>query len=77
MRYRIAENEWNLKTAPWRDAVGIEDLEDGHLRVPALVCWFTRGEGQEELARRVVDILNGKPEDEESDRKVGDGTMSS
>ena len=41
-RWRIVENEWNLKCAPWRGAVGIEEVDD-ELAVPALVCWFTRG----------------------------------
>ena len=43
-RWRIAENEWNLKGAPWRGAIGIEEVDDG-VAVPALVCWFTRGWG--------------------------------
>jgi hypothetical protein len=54
--YRIAENEWNLKGAPWRGAVGIEYTDDGKLAVPPLVCWFTRG--SEELAALIVSLLN-------------------
>lgn len=41
-RWRIAENEWNLRGAPWKGAVGIEEIDDD-LAVPALICWFTRG----------------------------------
>ncbi len=42
MRWRRIRNEWNLKGAPWRGAVGIEE-DDEQLAVPAVVCWFTRG----------------------------------
>lgn len=41
-RWRIVENKWNLKAAPWRGAIGIEEV-DNELAVPALVCWFTCG----------------------------------
>lgn len=41
-RWRIAQNEWNLKGAPWCGAIGIEE-DDNDVSVPALVCWFTRG----------------------------------
>ena len=41
-RWRIIENEWNLKGAPWTGAVGIEEV-DNDVAVPALVCWFMRG----------------------------------
>lgn len=66
-RYRIAENEWNLKDPPWRDAIGIEEVEYERdergeyevFAVPSLVCWFTRGDGQERLADQIVALLNG------------------
>jgi hypothetical protein len=58
-RYRIAENHWNLEGQPWRDAIGIEEIDpDDNLAVPTLVCWFTRGEGQAELAARIIKLLN-------------------
>lgn len=65
-RYRIAENEWNLKNPPWSGAIGIEEVEfeqdeDGEYEVftvPSLVCWFTRGGDQEHLAKLVVTLLN-------------------
>jgi hypothetical protein len=41
-RWRIIENEWNLKRAPWSGAIGIEEVDD-ELAVPPIVCWFTRG----------------------------------
>ena len=59
-RYRIAENEWNLTGAPWRGATGIEEIGGNEdLAVPPVVAWFTRGEDQEALARRIVELLNG------------------
>lgn len=60
-RWRIIENEWNLKAAPWRDAVGIEETDED-MAVPAIVCWFTRGWG-EYLAQSVVDQHNAQPGD--------------
>ena len=57
MKYRIAENFWNCSALPWKDAVGIEEI-DPKLTVPAVIAWFTRGEGQRELAELVVDLLN-------------------
>jgi hypothetical protein len=41
MRWRIIRDKWNLDTAPWKGAIGIE--EDDGMAVPAIVCWFTRG----------------------------------
>lgn len=55
MKYRIAENRYNIQNPPWRDAVGIEDISEG-LAVPSLICWFTRGDP--ELPQKVVDLLN-------------------
>ena len=57
-RWRIIENEWNLKASPWLDAVGIEEINED-LAVPAIVCWFTRG-WDENLAQHVVDLHNAK-----------------
>ena len=67
VRYRIAQNEWNLKGRPWTDAVGIEEVvlnEDGFelCAVPPLVCWLTRGESHQELARKIVELLNADAE---------------
>lgn len=56
MRWRIVVNEWNLKSAPWSDAVGIEE-DDDSLAVPGVLCWFTRPDGQEN-AERVVELHN-------------------
>ena len=56
MRWRIVVNKWNLKQAPWRDAVGIEEDDDRSI-VPALLCWFTRPDGKEN-AERVVELHN-------------------
>jgi hypothetical protein len=58
-KYRIAENEWNLKGSPWRDAIGIEEIDDG-MAVPPLICWFTRGSDTHALTQRVVDLLNAE-----------------
>jgi hypothetical protein len=54
-RWRVAQNEWNLKTPPWRDAVGIEeDDEDARcLAVPGLLAWFTRPDGDDNAALAV------------------------
>ncbi len=61
-RYRIAKNPWNLRSLPWRDAIGIEEFYASDIEapgtVPSLLCWFTRGGDQQELAQRVVDLLN-------------------
>lgn len=54
-RWRIAQNEWNLKSAPWSEAVGIEEVDDTD--VPAILCWFTRPRGKAN-AKRVVDLHN-------------------
>ena len=62
-RWRIAENEWNLQGAPWRGAVGIEEV-DSDLAVPALICWFTRGWTEDDEptknhpAVRIVELHN-------------------
>lgn len=63
-RYRIAENEWNLKDPPWRDAIGIEDIGglDPDYAVPPVVAWLTRGYGQERFAQFLVDALNERRE---------------
>lgn len=58
MRYRIAENEWNLRNPPWSGAVGIEDMIDPDLAVPPVAVWVTRGEGNEEFAEVLVAALN-------------------
>ncbi len=67
MRWRIAQNKWNLSNAPWSGAVGIEE-DDNSIAVPAMVCWFTRGWTQDEgdpnhPARRVVDLHNKSEQD--------------
>jgi hypothetical protein len=61
--YRIATNKWNLKSEPWRGALGIEQVElwpDGSevYTVPALICWLTRCDNQADLACRIVAALN-------------------
>jgi hypothetical protein len=61
--YRVAENKWNLSDLPWAGAVGIEEValwEDGSevYAVPPILCWFTRGDHNPELARRIIDLLN-------------------
>jgi hypothetical protein len=56
MRWRIATNEWNLKAAPWTDAVGIEE-DDDDAAVPGILCWFTRPNGLEN-AKLVVVLHN-------------------
>ena len=56
-RWRVIENEWNLRDAPW-SAVGIEEVDDGQA-VPAVVCWFTRGwDDSDAMARHVCDLHN-------------------
>lgn len=62
MPYRIASNECNLSDPPWRGAIGVEYIEpdEPKLSVPSLVCWFTRGNDAEELAQKVVDLLNAR-----------------
>ena len=55
-KWRIVENEWNLRVAPWGDAFGIEEIDDS-LTVPSLVCWFYRGVDQETV-QSVVDLHN-------------------
>ena len=67
VRYRIAENEWNIKDPPWSEAIGIEEVafwKDGEevFATPPLVCWFTRGGHQPELADKVVALLNSDTE---------------
>ncbi len=56
-KWRLIENEWNLKSAPWRGAIGIEEVDDD-LCVPSVVCWFTRGWDSEKAARQVVELHN-------------------
>lgn len=42
--FRIAENEWNLKTVlPWHGAVLIEGDINSGLAVPPLICALYRG----------------------------------
>jgi hypothetical protein len=66
--YRIAENEWNIKDPPWRDAVGIEEVfywdngPEEMFGVPPLVMWLTRGRNQREFAERIVALLNSDQE---------------
>lgn len=63
VRYRIAENKWNIKNIPWGKAVGIEKVEfwkDDGVEVYAvlsLVLWLMRVDA-EELAERIVRLLN-------------------
>lgn len=40
--WRIIENEYNLRMAPWSGAVGIEEIDE-EIAVPSIVCWFMRG----------------------------------
>ncbi len=56
-RWRIIENEWNLKGAPWPGAIGIEEVNDA-LAVPGVVCWFTRGWDNKRAARQMVELHN-------------------
>ncbi len=56
-RWRIIENEWNIKAAPWTDAIGIEEVDDT-LTVPSIVCWFTRGGDAEANAHQIVRLHN-------------------
>jgi hypothetical protein len=67
VRYRVAQNEWNLKQPPWSGAVGIEEVaywEDGSeiFAVPPLVCWLLRGSDPSGLAERIVAGLNSDQE---------------
>lgn len=56
--WRIIENEWNLKAAPWKDAIGIEEIDDD-LAVPGVVCWLTSGwPDNREIAQHIVDLHN-------------------
>ena len=57
MRWRLIENEWNLKGSPWTGAVGIEE-DDETLEVPGIVCWFTRGWDSLPAAKQVVEDHN-------------------
>lgn len=56
-RWRLIENEWNLRCAPWSDAIGIEEIDDA-VEVPGIVCWFTRGWNSKEAAEEVVMLHN-------------------
>lgn len=56
-RWRIAENEWNLKNAPWSDAVGIEEIDD-IVAVPGVICWFTLGWDSLAAAEELVRLHN-------------------
>lgn len=58
MRWRLIENEWNLKGAPWSDAVGIEE-DDNSVAVPAIVCWFMRWPNSKVMAAEVCRLHNG------------------
>ncbi len=70
MKYRIAENPWNLKSAPWRDAIGIEDVSDQDLAVPPVICWFTRpSDDAANMAHLICRLLN-KTEPTERDREI-------
>ncbi len=55
-KWRIAENEWNLKSPPWYGGYGIEEIDE-ELAVPSLVCWFYRGHPLS-LAQSVVEQHN-------------------
>jgi hypothetical protein len=57
MKWRIITNKYNLRDAPWRGAVGIEE-DEPDLAVPAIVCWFTRG-WDLALIQQVIDTHNG------------------
>lgn len=50
--WKVASNEWNLRAAPWRGAVGIE--ADFDLAVPSLLLWTTRGGAQQENAEFIA-----------------------
>ncbi len=41
MRWRLIENEWNMKARPWTGAIGIE--EDDNSLMPVVICWFCPG----------------------------------
>lgn len=56
MKWRRAKNSWNLRGAPWRGAVGIEE-DDDLAAVPAIVCWFTRGNA-DAMVDRVIELHN-------------------
>lgn len=61
-RWRVMRDPSNLAIAPWKGAVGIEQIEvedDGARFVPTVVCWFTRGwPDSEAIAKHVVDLHN-------------------
>jgi hypothetical protein len=58
MKWRLIENEWNLKNPPWAGAIGIEE-DDVNAVVPAIICWFTRGwEDSGKMAQEMCDQHN-------------------
>lgn len=56
--WRIAKNKWNRNAPPWTDAIAIEDIGDPFLAVPPIVCWMTRGGGQQQNAELIVAAVN-------------------
>lgn len=62
-KWRIVDNDLNLRHVPWSGAVGIEEIDD-NLAVSSLVCWFTRGWtesdeiNEKHPAYRVVELHN-------------------
>lgn len=52
--WRIAQNEWNLQSPPWSGAIAIEDMSEPWLAVPGIVCYLTRGFGQEAAAALIA-----------------------
>lgn len=61
MKWRITENEWNLRQRPWSESIGIEE-DDPQLAVPTMVCWFLRGWLIEDV-QAVVDAHNAAGSD--------------
>lgn len=55
-RYRLGRHH---RSAPWRDALAIEDyVECPPLTEPSVIAWSTRGGDHEKRARKIVDALN-------------------
>lgn len=54
--WKLARNEWNLRAAPWSEAIGIEydDAENRQQVVPGVVAWVTRGGDSETNARLIA-----------------------
>lgn len=69
MKWRLVRNEWNLKGRPWFGGVGIEE-DDESGAVPALVCWFYRGD---DAGAKAVEVVRLHNEEEERCRRRDSG----